>query len=142
VEDNVVKIRLRAEPHQCGYQNVMHGGITAALLDECMAWAAARVTHRVCVTGDLNIRYLKRIPLDRETMACAEVVRGSRRIAHVKATLIGDDGEEYARADGRFVPVSAEETLAVDDLLIYRGDEERVFDVLRIPRDPAQGGGT
>jgi len=131
IEDGFVKSRWRAQPHHCGYENVAHGGVTAAVMDECMGWAAARAMGRMCVTGELTIRYLLRVPGDRELVAAAEVVKSSRLLAIVKATLADDEGTVYARAEGRFLPVSVEETLAVDDALVYRGGEARLFDGLR-----------
>ena len=130
-EDGLVKTRWCAQPHHCGYHNVVHGGVTAAVLDECMGWAAARAIGRMCVTGDLTVRYLLRVPGDRELIAAAETVKASRLLARVRATLTDDEGTLYARAEGRFTPVSVEETLAVDDALVYRGGEERMFDALR-----------
>jgi len=131
VENDVVKTHWRPITHHCGYKNVVHGGVIAALLDECMAWAATRCTGRTCVTGDISIRYAKRVPGDHELTVYAEVVKPGKRLVHVQARIVDDTGEEYAHAKGRFVAMTAEETLEVDDYLLYRGGEERVFDPLR-----------
>ena len=131
VADGFVKARWRASDLHCGYAGVAHGGITAAVLDECMAWAAARAIGLMCVTGELTVRYLQRVPNNRTVTASARVTKSHRRIAYVDAAVTGDDGVAYARAEGRFLPLSAEETLEVDDGLIYRGGEERIFDALR-----------
>jgi uncharacterized protein (TIGR00369 family) len=131
IEDGAVKTRWRARDHHCGYRNVVHGGVVAAVLDECMGWAAARAVKRLCLTGDLTVRYLKRIPDDRDMIVCAQVVKPTKRLVYVEATLVDEHGVPFARAHGRFVPLSVQETLAVDDRLLYRGGEERVFDALR-----------
>ena len=55
----------------------------------------------------------------------------ARRVSTARGWIIDEDGTEYARAEGRFIPLSAEGTLEVDDNLLYRGGEERVFDCLR-----------
>lgn len=136
VEDGLVKARWRPQAHHCGLANVVHGGVTATLLDECMAWAASRSFGRMCVTGELNVRFLKRVPGDQELLVCAEVVRPGRRIAHVRARLLDPTGEACAEAHGRFVPVSAEETLAVDDTLLYRAGDEHPFAALRAQHAP------
>lgn len=138
VEDGVVKAPLRPEPHHCGYENVVHGGIVAAILDETMGWAAARATGRMFFTGELTVRYLRPTPGDRELTASAEVVRVTSRLTEAKGVLTDADGVEYARSKGRFVPLSAEATLAVDDALLYRGDEERVFEKLRAELEASQ----
>ena len=133
VEDGIVKTILKPQHHHCGYFNVVHGGVVAAILDECMGWAAARAIGYMCLTGDLNIRYLKPVPGDQELTVCAEVTRSSKRLVQVKGSIVDHDGSEFARGSGRFLPLSADETLLVDDNLLYRGGEERVFDALRNP---------
>ncbi len=136
VEDGVVKAPLRVKDHHCGYPNTLHGGVVAAALDEAMAWAACRSFHRFCVTGELNVRYLRRVPADVPLITCAEVVQAHRRLVHAKAVIVDADGLEYARAEGKFLPLSVEETLQVDAELLYTGDEERLFDCL-YPEEPS-----
>jgi len=131
VEDDEVRERWNAREHHCGYEHTVHGGVIAALLDECMAWAAARAITRSCVTGELTVRYLRPVPDSQDLTARAKAEKVSRRLVVVSGWLAGDDGVEYARATGKFLPLSAEETLLVDDNLIYRGGEERLFDELR-----------
>jgi len=131
VEDGIVKMPLSVQAHHCGFPNVVHGGIVAAALDETMGWAASRAIKRMCVTGELTVRYLAPVPADRELTVCAEVVRSHRRVVHASAHIIDGDDKVYARSEGRFLPMTAEETLKVDDMLLYRGGEERVFDGLR-----------
>ena len=133
VEDGLIKMPLTAADRHCGYPGVVHGGVVAAALDECMGWAAARSIHRMCVTGELTIRYLKPVQPGPGFTVYAEVVRSSRRLVHTRAWITGPDGERHAQAEGRFLPLSGEETLRIDDGMIYRGGEERVFDALREP---------
>src|SRR5690606_33126821 len=78
VEGGCVKMKLRPQPHHCGYANVVHGGVVAAALDECMGWAAARAIKRMCYTGELTIRYLKPVPADGDLTVCTEVKRANR----------------------------------------------------------------
>ena len=139
VEDGLVKMPLTARDGHCGYPDVVHGGVLAAALDECMGWAAARAIQRMCVTGELTVRYLKPVPPGPGYTVYAEVLRSSRRLVHACAWITGPDGERYARAEGRFLPLSEADTLRIDDGLVYRGGEERVFDSLRPARDLKQG---
>jgi uncharacterized protein (TIGR00369 family) len=138
VEKGVVKTKLRPHAHHCGYAGIVHGGVVAAILDECMGWAASRVIKRMCYTGELTIRYLKPISPEGDFTVCTEVKRASRLLAHVEGRIEDAHGEVYARSEGRFLPLSVEETLKVDDQLNYRGGEERVFDALRDPNGGAQ----
>ncbi|MBI2433310.1 MAG: PaaI family thioesterase [Candidatus Hydrogenedentes bacterium] len=131
VEDDVVKMPLTVREHHCGYKNVVHGGVVAAALDETMGWAAARSIKRMCITGELTVRYLQPVPADRELTVCGRTVRAHRRMVQTEGHIEDSQGAILARAEGRFLPLSVEETLQVDDALLYRGDEERVFDELR-----------
>jgi len=139
VEEDKVKMPLTVAEHHCGYKNVVHGGVVAAALDETMGWAAARAIGRMCVTGDLSVRYLRPVPADVELTVSAWALRAHRRMVQTEGQMNSADGTVYARAEGRFLPLTAEETLLVDDALLYRGDEERVFDNLRADTKGAKG---
>lgn len=131
VEGEVVCMPLTAQGNHCGYPGTVHGGILAAALDECMGWAAARAIQRMCVTGELTLRYIRRVPVKDGLVVRAEVVRAHRRMVHTTAELVDASGEVYVKGEARFLPLTAEETLQVDDVLLYRGDEERIFAGLR-----------
>lgn len=142
VEGDEVRADWNAREHHCGYEHTVHGGVIAAILDECMAWAATRAVIRSCVTGELTVRYLRRVPDALDLTACAKVEKATRRLVYVQAWLIDAEGIEYARARGSFLPLSVDDTLQVDDNLNYRGGEERLFDELRAERasHPAEAG--
>ncbi|HOZ48390.1 MAG TPA: PaaI family thioesterase [Candidatus Hydrogenedentes bacterium] len=131
VERDIVKTPLNARVEHCGYANTVHGGVVAAALDECMCWAAARALKRCCVTAELTIRYLQRVSPTKPMTVCAEIERAHRRLAYVRGWIEGVDGEVYVRGEGSFAPLSVDQTLRVDDALLYRGGEERVFEDLR-----------
>ena len=132
VEDDKVCMPLNIKDHHCGYPDVAHGGIVATALDECMAWAATRELGLMCVTAKLTVRYLLPTPPTAGLVVRAAAVKAHRkRIAYTEAWLADAEGVVYARAEGSFLPLSPEETLRIDDGLIYSGNEERLFDYLR-----------
>lgn len=132
VEDGLVKAKLLPRPEHCGYRNRVHGGIVASILDETMGWAAARAIGRMCLTGELTVRYLATVPGDRELTVSTGVEKSNKRLVLAHGEITDASGTVYARATGKFTPLSAEETLSVDDMLLYRGGEERLFDTLRV----------
>jgi uncharacterized protein (TIGR00369 family) len=134
VEDGLVKALLKPARHHCGYPNVVHGGVVASAIDECMAWAATREFKRMSVTGQLTVRYIKRTPGDRPLTVCAEVTKANRRVTYAQGWIQDEQGTVYARGEGSFLPLTEEDTLFIDNALIYRGGEERVFDELREAR--------
>jgi len=131
VEDGAVVLPLAASVHHCGYPETVHGGVIAAAIDECMGWAAARAIKRMCLTGELLVRYLKPVPVNGGLQVRAEAVKAHQRMVHTRATLVDAEGTEYARGEGKFIPLSREQTLHVDDHLIYERSDERIFDELR-----------
>ena len=131
IEDEYVKARIRPKDHHWGYKEVIHGGVLAAVLDECMGWAAARSISRMCVTAELTVRYIRNAPTDRELTVITKVEKSNRRLVTTTGEIVDAEGVRYATAKGKFTPLTVERTLEVDDLLNYTGGEERVFDELR-----------
>jgi len=125
-----------ADKRREGYQGQVHGGIVAALLDETMGWAVALSIGRMCMSAEVTIRYLKRLPVDTNIVVSAKPGRCSRRIGFGEGEVRGADGTLYARASGKFLPISLEETLQVDSMLIYPDGAESLFSA---QRDGPQG---
>lgn len=134
VEDDTICMPLTIKEHHCGYPDVAHGGIVASALDECMAWAATRALGLMCVTGKLTIRYLQPTPPKDGLEVRANVVKANKRIAYAEAVLVDKKGVAYARGEGSFMPLTPEQTLYIDDHMLYSGGEERLFDYLRKPQ--------
>src|SRR5437660_5759658 len=47
-----------------GPRGAVHGGIVTTYLDEILAGAAFRATGRLCVTGEITVRFVKPVPLE------------------------------------------------------------------------------
>lgn len=84
-----------------GWEGVVHGGITAALLDEVSAYAGMSVSKQI-VTAELNIRYLKPVPIGREITIEAQVREQVRRSVLVDAVMTCA-GEVLTRAEARMM---------------------------------------
>jgi hypothetical protein len=52
------------------------------------------------------------------------------RMTRTEAVLRDEDGTVYARARGKFIPLSLEETKYVDSNLIYQPGDARIFGFL------------
>ncbi len=99
-----------------GYLGITHGGIVAALLDETMGWAPALANRRFCVTAELTIQYLKPAREGVELRVAGWVTADRRRIWETAGEITDADGNLIARATGKYVPLSEEQT---DDILGY-----------------------
>jgi acyl-coenzyme A thioesterase PaaI-like protein len=81
-----------------GPPGMLHGGVAALCLDECMAALGHTLDRIHTVTGTLNLRYRKPIPLD-------------GRVVRVEAWRDGE-GRRATRVHGRIV--TADDVVAVE----------------------------
>ncbi len=85
-----------------GWEDKVHGGLLATLLDEVMAWAPS--SHDSwAVTAEMNIRYRSPANPGERLLATGRVTDRRRRIYHVHGEIHGTDGRLIAEADGRFL---------------------------------------
>ncbi len=83
-----------------GYPGIVHGGIIAAMLDE----VASRVYFRgepprVVVTGKLNVRYRKPVPVETPLRLVGRGVEDKGKICLAKGEVWSMAGELLAEAD-------------------------------------------
>ncbi|HEX5396337.1 MAG TPA: PaaI family thioesterase [Candidatus Limnocylindria bacterium] len=85
-----------------GWEDKVHGGLLATLLDEVMAWAPA--SHDSwAVTAEMSIRYRSPANPGEPLTATGRVTDKRRRIYQVHGEVHGRDGRLIAEADGRFL---------------------------------------
>ena len=82
------------KPHFQGFNNMLHGGIQATLLDEIGFWLVTVKMKTSCVTSKLEIKYKKPVStLKGNLLLKAIVTETKRNIISVKAELFDGDGE-------------------------------------------------
>lgn len=127
MENGKAHARFTPSQHQAGFRDVVHGGVVTALLDETMGWAAANELKRMCMTGELTVRFVAPAPVGMALDVSACSTRSSRHLCYVAGEVRGSDGTLYARATGKFVPLSKEQTDYIDARLIYSEGETSIF---------------
>lgn len=91
-----------------GWEEKVHGGILATLLDEVMAWAPS--SHDAwAVTAEMHVRFRSPANPGERLVATARVTEKRRRIYHVAGEIRGEDGRLVAEATGRFLGASPTE---------------------------------
>ncbi len=107
VEGTTAVGRFQARTLHQGFPGLVHGGITAAALDEAMGWAvfAAGIW---AVTARMEVRYRRPLPLDQELTVRGEVTRDRGRRLEVAAAIRSVEGRLLAEANAVFVRVSQE----------------------------------
>jgi len=79
--------------HFHGYQNVLHGGIQATLMDEIASWVVYVKVQRSGVTSTMNVRYLQPVYVDKGTISLRARIKAMRRnLADIEVKLY--QGEE------------------------------------------------
>ena len=100
----VIKIEMRDDLRQPS--GVLHGGVTATLIDTAMAFAVRTrlAMDEATATIDLTVHYLR--PHITGTFTCtAKVVRAGKRIFTVSADVVNEDGKHIATAVSTYTRV-------------------------------------
>ena len=92
-------------PDFVGWEDKVHGGLLATLLDEVMAWAPSSFDSWA-VTAEMRIRYRTPANPGEALSARGWVTERRRRIYHVRGEVRGADGRLIADAHGRFLGAS------------------------------------
>lgn len=103
-DEAVIKIEMRDDLRQPS--GVLHGGVTATLIDTAMAFAVRTrlAIDEATATIDLTIHYLR--PHITGTFTCtAKVVRAGKRIFTVSADVVNEDGKHIATAVSTYTKV-------------------------------------
>jgi acyl-coenzyme A thioesterase PaaI-like protein len=94
------------KPEHIGFENIIHGGLLATVLDEAMVWAAIWSAKRACVAAELTIRY-------RESARPGDALLVTTQIESARSKLITTTGQitrpadnaTIATATGKFIPL-------------------------------------
>lgn len=105
---NEVHCEYVGEKKHRSYEGIVHGGVTAGLLDEAIGWAIAINTRLICMTGELNIKYKQSLPLDTKVIVKGFYLENQSedlkyRIG--KGIITDEKGTIYTEAEGRFFPI-------------------------------------
>nr|HEV7953016.1 PaaI family thioesterase [Candidatus Acidoferrales bacterium] len=91
-----------------GSMGMLHGGITALLMDEAMGKVCALSNVRA-VTAELSVKYLRPIQVDQEIVVEAFQVKREGRDMYHEGTISNTAGKVLARGLGRFVVINPED---------------------------------
>ncbi len=99
-------VRVPFEPDHtwCGYNNVVHGGLIAAVMDEGMAWAVKEKSGSWALTVDFHLRYRKPLEPFKKYVVVANTDGGGGRKIMAAAEILNEAGESMARAEAIFLP--------------------------------------
>ena len=101
----VTRFRPRDE-HQ-GYPGHLHGGVISTLLDETMGRV---LVHEdvFALTGRLEIKFRKSVPLDQELVVAGELTRSRSRAYEARGTIELPDGTVLVEGAGTYMRIPEE----------------------------------
>ena len=116
-DGRVVTAKFRPCDKHIGFKGVVHGGLTATVLDEIMVWACVVATQKFAFCAELNVRYLGPLAPDVEVFITSELVANRKgRVLEAKATIRDATGKSLAEATGKYMPiVNADTSLMMAD---------------------------
>lgn len=113
-DGRVVTARFKPCPEHIGFQGVVHGGITATVLDEIMVWACVVATQKFAYCAELNVRYLKPLTPNAEFIVTSELVADRKgRIFEAKAMVLNPAQEPLVQATGKYMPIRTADASAM-----------------------------
>ncbi len=84
-----------------GYKGIMHGGITATILDEIMVYAVYK-KDLWSVTADFKVKYVKSVPLGEKIIAKGWVKDIRKKLVYCESVITNEKGEILAKGEGRY----------------------------------------
>ena len=94
------------EKEHGGYGRVLHGGVTATLLDEAFGWALYTLKGRLGLTTELNVTYANKLECGRQLTLRATVETDDVRFGTLRAEILDHQGKVAAIGVGRMRYIS------------------------------------
>lgn len=104
----VARARFEPQPEHRGIPGLLHGGLAATVLDHVCARAAAAALGGRVVTGRLELRYRRPVPLaDGPYQATATAQPARSRRVRVSGAILAPDGRPLVEATALFLAAPA-----------------------------------
>jgi acyl-coenzyme A thioesterase PaaI-like protein len=99
--------RFRPKPEHQGYPGHLHGGIISTLLDETMG-RVLTLEDVWAMTGRLEIKFAKPVPLDQELTIIGELARNRSRAYEARGEIRLPDGSVLVEGSGVYIRIPDE----------------------------------
>lgn len=111
-EKHTIVCRMRLAARFEGPPGHAHGGIIATLLDEAMN-KANRQFGVLALTRQMEIEYLKPVPLGAELVLTGRRIGSENRKHRCEAKIASADGVLLARSNGLFITINPKDAAAI-----------------------------
>ena len=99
--------RFRPKPEHQGFPGQLHGGIISTLLDETMG-RVLTIEDVWAMTGRLEIKFRKPVPLDQELTIIGELTRNRSRAYEARGEIQLPDGTTLVDGSGMYIRIPDE----------------------------------
>jgi len=99
--DDSVYFMVRIPSKYQGYDGIVHGGLISTMLDEAMA-NCFFLRGMDCLTTEMNVRFLKALPVDKEVKVVGKITKQSGRLGQAEGWLEDESSVRYAEGSGKF----------------------------------------
>ena len=96
------KVKLELKKEFLNWENMIHGGIIATLLDQAFGCACNTLEY-IHVAIQMNIHFLAAAPVGETIYAESRVIHAGKRVGASEMTVIDSNGKTIARATGTTV---------------------------------------
>lgn len=135
MEDETLVGLVKAQSVHQSYPGRVHGGVSAALLDECIGRALSIFEDdKWGVTVELNTRYLMPVPYDTDLIVSGKITRNTKRIFEGEGEIILPNGQIAVKATAKYMKLKIRDIAGTDDLgehwdLYSEGDEPKEIEI-------------
>ena len=88
-----------------GWQETVHGGLLAAVLDETMIKAAGAAGHK-CVTAEITVKYRRPAPTGDGLSARGKILEVRGRVVLAESRICDAKGQVIAQATGKLFKIT------------------------------------
>lgn len=109
VEEGEVKIEFTVEKYMLNPIGILHGGITATMLDEVMGAASFTLGRPVgFATINMNVDYLKPAKAGDKVYGIGKVLRAGKTILHIESKIFDKEDRVLAKATANMIATSVQ----------------------------------
>lgn len=117
MEDETLVGLVKAKDIHQSYPGRVHGGVSAALLDECIGRALSIFEEEMWgVTVELTTRYLLPVPYDTDLIVTGKITRNTKRIFEGEGEIILPNGQIAVRASAKYMKLKIRDIAGTDNL--------------------------
>ncbi|MBN2571817.1 MAG: PaaI family thioesterase [Ignavibacteriales bacterium] len=120
-EDKQIVCEWEPKQHLQGYNNILHGGIQATLMDEIASWFVYAKLETGGVTSRISVRYKRPVFTNKgKIKITAELKEVNKNLANILTKIIDADGKLCSEAEVQYYILPKEQAV---EKLKYPGVE-------------------